>query len=269
MSMHDETMKLLLVEDNPGDVRLVEELLQEIREATGEARFELESVDDLSAGLERVSAGGIDLILLDLHLPDSQGLDTVRRMCAEAPHVAVIVMTSVDSEEMGFEAVDIGAQEYLVKGRVDSQTLSLIMHYALDLKSAAEEVKAAREERDRFGKSDLGLRALGSMAMPIIIMDREGRITYFNRACEETTGYAAGEVSGKVAWGRLTATEDIEGFKGAFVRVVGGEGSEHQDGRWVSKLGEEIGITWDLSPVVDEMGAVEYVVGVGRVTGSS
>ena len=121
-------IKVLLIEDHPGDARLLRETLAEANDAA----FGLEFVDRLSIGLRRLSEGGIDLALLDLGLPDSQGLDTLDRVQTEVPDVPIIVLTGTQDEGLGMKAVQIGAQDYLVKGEVDARLLVRSMRYAIE-----------------------------------------------------------------------------------------------------------------------------------------
>jgi len=122
--------------------------------------FELECVNRLSTGLERLAEGGIGLVLLDLSLPDSQGPDTFSKTYAQAPHVPIIVLTGLDDEGVAVHAVGKGAQDYLVKGQVDSNLLLRAMRYAIGRKEA-EETQAKREAyceryRPRHGPCDHG-----------------------------------------------------------------------------------------------------------------
>ena len=133
--------KILLIEDNPGDARLLEEALFD---AAGKS-FELEHVHDLSVALERLSRGGVDLVLLDLSLPDSLGLETFAKAHAAAPDVPMIVLSGRDDESLAIQTVHEGAQDYLVKGQVDGRLLVRSIRYALERKSAEE---ALAKERD-------------------------------------------------------------------------------------------------------------------------
>ena len=110
--MGNRPIKTLLVEDNPGDSRLIREMLAEARGVT----FNLEYADRLQTGLEHLREGGIDVILLDLGLPDSQGLETLSKTYAQAPEVPIVVLTGLDDEMLGVQAVNKGAQDYLIKG---------------------------------------------------------------------------------------------------------------------------------------------------------
>ena len=122
-----ERVKILLIEDNPGDARLITEMLAEDKNVS----FDLEWKDTLSKGLERLVEGGIDVILLDLSLPDSKGFDTVVRTQNKALLVPIVVMTGLDDQTLAITAVKRGAQDYLIKGQVDSNHLSRSIRYAL------------------------------------------------------------------------------------------------------------------------------------------
>src|SRR5215216_4548735 len=99
--------RVLLVEDNPGDIRLIELMLAQ---ASG-FHSELEAIQRFAPALERLGEPGIDVVLLDLSLPDSFGLDTLIKAKAKAPNVPIVVLTNLDDEERGVEAVQRGAQD--------------------------------------------------------------------------------------------------------------------------------------------------------------
>ncbi len=129
-----EIIRVLLIEDNPGDARLIREILARARGA----QFELERVERLSTALERLTAGGIDAILLDLTLPDSSGLNTFFKVHARAPHVPITVLSGFDDEVVAIRAVREGAQDYLVKGQVDRNLLVRALRYAIERKRSEE-----------------------------------------------------------------------------------------------------------------------------------
>ena len=133
--MKNKVIRILLIEDNPGDARLIQEMLSE----GGDGRFEVEVVGRLSAGLEHLEQEDIDLVLvdvvlLDLGLPDSSGLDTLVRVHTEAPDMPIVVLTGLADEAVSAEALRKGAQDYLVKGRVDSNVLVRAMRYSTQSK---------------------------------------------------------------------------------------------------------------------------------------
>lgn len=134
-------MKILLVEDDLGSARLMEEFLKDAMWTA----YELACANRLGAALETLAAGDVDLVLLDLGLPDSQGFDTFRSVRGAAPQVALIVLSGMDDESLALKMVQAGAQDYLVKGRVDVQGLVRAMRYAWERQQT--ELALARERQ--------------------------------------------------------------------------------------------------------------------------
>jgi len=183
--MLESKIRILLIEDNPGDARLVEELLWGA--TGGPSRFEIELADRLSRGLERLSTEKMDVVLLDLGLPDSTGLDTVRRLREQTEKAVVVVLTGLDDEEVAVQCLLHGAQDYLVKGRFDSHLLGRSVRYAIERKRAEE---ALRNSEERY-------RALfEGAAEGILVADLETRrFRYANRAVCNILGYTEEELT--------------------------------------------------------------------------
>jgi phosphoserine phosphatase RsbU/P len=135
--MADKLFKVLLIEDNAGDARLMQEMLAE----SGAVPFQLEWVDRLSKGLERLKSGDVHVVLLDLSLPDSQGWDTFSKVQAEAGRVPIVVLSGLDDEELAIKTVQAGAQDYLVKSRVDGHSLVRALRYAIERRWANEQLE--------------------------------------------------------------------------------------------------------------------------------
>jgi PAS domain S-box-containing protein len=135
--MEDKQIKVLLIEDNPGDVRLIEEMLSEVDGAL----FDMENACRLSDGITRIRKGGIDAVLLDLGLPDSAGLDTFEKLYDQAPEVPIVMLTGLDDTELALEGMSKGAQDYLVKGSVDGGLLARTLRYAIERKTAEARIK--------------------------------------------------------------------------------------------------------------------------------
>jgi PAS domain S-box-containing protein len=127
-AMFEQFTNVLVIEDNPGDADLIRALFHE---AAGE-QVQVESAERLQEGLSRLSLGGIDLVLLDLSLPDSQGLSTLHATIQAASEIPVVVMTGFDDEATALDAVKQGAQDYLVKGRVGAGLLARTCRYAIE-----------------------------------------------------------------------------------------------------------------------------------------
>jgi signal transduction histidine kinase len=146
MLIEDKLIKVLLIEDNPGDARLIREMLVEAKGGT----FNMECADRLSTGLERLAAGGIDVVLLDLSLPDGQGLDTFVRAHAQASGVPIVVLTGLDDEALAVQAVQKGAQDYLVKGHADGYSLTRAIRYAIERQRTEEALKEYSERLEEM-----------------------------------------------------------------------------------------------------------------------
>lgn len=156
--MSNKPIKVLLVEDNPGDSRLIREMLVE---ATG-AAFDLEYASRLQAGLEHLSGGRIEVVLLDLGLPDSQGLETLTKTYDQAPEVPIIVLTGLNDETLGVQAVNKGAQDYLIKGQVDKNLLVRTIRYAIERKRAEDRERQLQLQLDLSSRlASLGVMATG------------------------------------------------------------------------------------------------------------
>jgi len=143
--LNPKRTRALVVEDNPGDAFLVREHLE-----SSDPPFDIESVEDLSTAMRSLSIHKPDVVLLDLNLPDSSGSDTVRTMIRKAPQVPVLVLTGQDDEELGIQAVHEGAQDYLVKGRLDSRGLARAIKYAIERQGLLLALNESREQQLQF-----------------------------------------------------------------------------------------------------------------------
>ncbi|MCK5577362.1 MAG: response regulator, partial [Dehalococcoidales bacterium] len=157
--MSKRPINILLIEDNPGDTRLIREMLRE----TMGAEINLICADRLSQGLQRLAKGDIDLLLLDLSLPDGHGLPVCVEVQERAPEVPIIVLTGLDDETVAVKALRNGAQDYLVKGQVDSRLLTRSIHYAIERKQAEKREKQLQQELNLSSR----LASIGSLAAGI------------------------------------------------------------------------------------------------------
>lgn len=148
-------LRILLVEDNPGDAVLLRELLRD----AGSLQFELTHVGRLAEARERVLSQGTDVVLLDLSLPDAHGLETVRAMLDAAPEVPIIVLTGLDDDTTAVQAVKEGAQDFLVKGKVDGGLLARAVRYARERKRLElERARLLASEREARATAEAAVR---------------------------------------------------------------------------------------------------------------
>jgi two-component system cell cycle sensor histidine kinase/response regulator CckA len=182
--MNLDGIRVLLVEDNPGDARLLAELIRDVRGG----QWKLVQVERLSTALDRLKSESFDVILLDLSLPDADGLDTLIRAHAGAPKIPIVVLTGHDDEALALRAVRVGAQDYLVKGRVDGDLLVRSIRYAAERGRTVE----ALERREEH------YRSLIENSMDLIsILNLDGTIRYVSPSHLRMLGYPLEELVGK------------------------------------------------------------------------
>jgi two-component system, NarL family, sensor histidine kinase UhpB len=193
--MPDTPMKILLIEDNPGDARLIREMLADV----GGQSFAIEWVSRLADGLERLGRGGIGLVLLDLALPDSQGLDTLIKAHAQAPQVPFVVFTSLADENLGLTAVRMGAQDYLFKDRTDPKLLLRAIRYATERKQAEMALEVERKKLYSL---------LNSLPAFVHLKAADYKIRFANRRFIDVFGEPGDKPCYEVLQGRINPCED-------------------------------------------------------------
>jgi two-component system, cell cycle sensor histidine kinase and response regulator CckA len=183
--MANPPLKILLVEDNPGDVLLLQETLAEITHFS----VELIYVERLAQALQHLKSGLFDVVLLDLLLPDSEGLETFLQIYDQVPLTPIVVLTGIADETLALHAMQAGAQDYLVKGKASSSDLLMrSIRYAIERKR--NEATLYQREQE--------FRTLTENAPDIIArFDRDLRHLYVNPAIEPVTGLLVGDFLGK------------------------------------------------------------------------
>jgi signal transduction histidine kinase len=141
--MKEKTLQVLLVEDNAGDARLLREMLREEKPDS----FKLTHLFRLHEAEIQLAKGGVDIVLLDMGLPDAHGLDTVRRAHAASPHVPIIVLTGLDDEDLAAAAMKEGAQDYLIKGQIENRALPRVLRYAIERHQILAETDRIRSQQ--------------------------------------------------------------------------------------------------------------------------
>jgi len=154
--MREGSVSVLLVEDSASDADL---LLETLRETEGDL-FQVTVLERLDKALRLLKTSLFDVLLLDLRLPDSEGVETFRAARASAPHIPIVLLTGVDDEAVGVEAMRQGIQDYLVKGRADGRQIARAIRYAIERKRSEE---ALRRMEERLGQTQK-LESLGVLA---------------------------------------------------------------------------------------------------------
>lgn len=202
------TIQILLIEDNPGDARLIRELLKEAESV----QFVVTHAERLDAALDHIHNKSFDVLLLDLGLPDVKGLEGLVHLHQVAPSLPVVVLTGLDDEETGFQAVSQGAQDYLIKGNVDSRLLTRVLRYAIERKLTEDAIRASQ---------NLAQSTINSLNANICVLDETGVIIALNKSWEEYAISNFGELN-KVGIGTnyLAVCDTTQGADAAFAAHV-------------------------------------------------
>lgn len=188
--------RILLVEDNRADAVLMEDMLRR-----SSPSFQLSWVNRLGEAVEKLREGSFDVILLDLTLPDSRGLVTLEKLLAAARSTPIVVVTGVEDEEVGVQAIRQGAQDYLVKGAATGRTVARVIRYAIDRWRAEEALREAQrqtlEAKAAATAAHAARDAIDAMSEGVILLDLAGRIRFVNPALSRLTGYREDDAAGR------------------------------------------------------------------------
>jgi two-component system cell cycle sensor histidine kinase/response regulator CckA len=263
--MSVENVRILLIEDDPADARLIRELLKESREMA----FEVEGAETLAEGIARLPAVRPDVVMLDLGLPDSVGLETVRKLLGQsaAKVPVLIVLSIVADQDLAVQAVQLGAQDYLIKGIVDSGGLVRSIRYARErrraeqllLKAQAELETRVRDRTSELARANAELRAevaerkqaeeavrasqrllqgiVDNSGAVIYVKDMEGRYLLVNRRFEDLFKVNRREILGKADID-IHPPERAQAFRANDVRVLESSGPQ----QWEETVVQDDGI---------------------------
>jgi len=181
--MDKKMIHILLIEDNPGDAFIINEMLKEVYDNN----FKLVHFTRIKEGLEYINED-IDIMLLDLNLPDSQGIDTFNSMNKHAPELPIIILTGLLDEDLAINIVSEGAQDYLVKGQIDKQLLSRSIKYSIERKRIEMDLRKSEEKyRLMVEKLESGL----------FLIDAQNKINYVNSQMADMLGYTKDDLLNK------------------------------------------------------------------------
>jgi len=247
--MESNKIKVLLIEDNPGDVRLIRELIIEVKNE----KFELETADKLSKGLKLLTENKFDIVLTDLGLLETQGLDTFRKIHDKVPSVPIIVLTGLDDENVATKAVHEGAQDYLVKGQIDGNLLSRAVRYAIERKQKEEELRNAKIFTESI---------ISNVPEVIYSVNREMKVIYISPKCEQLYGYTSEEFINDPTklWMEVIHPEDRQMLEPIHDKLTKGE-SYSFEYRIINKYGNTRWVHDTGNPLLDHEGKVERLEG--------
>ncbi|MEO7840812.1 MAG: EAL domain-containing protein [Anaerolineales bacterium] len=175
---------ILLVEDNLRDARFIREMLKE----QGSHSTKLTHVQSMSEAEQHLVEQIVDIILLDLGLPDAQGLEAVRRAHAVAPQIALVVLTGLEDESLAAKVLQEGAQDHLIKSQIDARSLMRALDYAVERKIM---------EDGLFYEKERAHVTLNSIGDGVACTDMSGNITFLNAVAGKMTGWSLDEALGR------------------------------------------------------------------------
>lgn len=238
---------VLLVEDVAQEARLTEAMLARAYRGA----FLVRRVPTLSAALERLSAGGVDVVLLDLGLPDSQGIATLLSVRQHSPETPVVVLTGADDDDLGVQSVRAGAREHLAKGQAGAQTIARAIRYALERSHADETLRATAEQHRAI---------LRASPAGIIALDDAGRVTLWSAAAERLLGWSAQEASGRPL--PIFDGMDNEGLDERLLSVQEGRSMTNAEVRARRKNGSLVDLSLSAAPLHDARGQCAGLIAI-------
>lgn len=192
--MLDKVVKVLLIEDNDADARFISEMFKEIQKP----EYEIARVSKLNDGFKYLEDHPIDILLLDLSLPDSIGLETFEKAHSQDPKLPIVILSGLNDEEVAIRAVRHGAQDYLMKGDVNNRLLSRAINYAIERKNSEKElIKSHKDLINLIKKYTEELRNRGIGDIDGIEQMLEEKIQSFSKleSSQVVTGKHKGESS--------------------------------------------------------------------------
>ena len=248
---YQPSVSVLVVEDDPGDFGLIRAHLRRAKLGRSNDKDAAIWAKTLAEGIALARREAPDVVLLDLALPDSSGLATVRAMRAALPDVPVVVLTGHDDDQQALAALHAGAQDYLIKGQFDHDALGRAVRHAL--------VRERLESRLRLFEV-----ALNSAANGIVITDTEARIEWANPAFTQLTGYALDEALGRNPGELIKSGRQDQAFYQALWQTIqsgqvwrGEIVNRHKDGGLYDE-------SLVIAPVIDGGGTIRHYVAILR-----
>ena len=289
--MSANRIRILLIEDNPGDARLIGHML----DGASQFGYELVWEDSLAGGVGRLRQEEFGVVLLDLVLPGSSGLETLHRLQEQVPQApALVVLSGLSDEDVAMRAVQSGAQDYLIKGQVDNALLVRAIRYAIERAQAQEalqrahadlerrvvertaelaqtvdalhaEVLAHKEAEELLRKRELEFRTLAEHSPDMVIRyDRDCRCFYVNPAYEKKTGVPAANALNKVPDERWRSETPDETYQDALRRVIDTGMSTEIFVHGTGVKAGPVDYAFHLVPERDPDGKVAGVLAIGR-----
>ncbi|ARV59526.1 hybrid sensor histidine kinase/response regulator [Nostocales cyanobacterium HT-58-2] len=251
--MDTASISILLVEDSPSDAKLLQQTLWHL----GREKWQVVHFERLNDAVDVCSKNTFDIVLLDLSLPDSEGLSTIAEFHAAAPNIPIVVLTGFDDEDIALQAVAKKAQDYLVKGQITPNLLGRAIRYAIERGQILQQL---RESEHRL--RGIFEQTFQSMAL----LTPEGVVLEINKTAQHLWGSPQQHCVGKPlweleSWNFSSANQDW--LKTIIAKAADGEFVRHE----LQVRGANDVMVWidfSLKPLKDEIGKVVLLIVEGR-----
>ena len=263
-----QNISILLIEDNAGDARLVQEYFHDsnLYSAT------LKRVENLENGLEILSKCEINIVILDLNLPDSQGLETLQRVRHNFPHIPIVILTGFNDESTILAALQEGAQDYIVKGELTPNLLTNSIRYAIERHCIHEELDQKNMELSNLlntirAERDTVQKYLDIAAVILLVLDSNGIVTLINKHGQEILGYPEEDIIGQNWFEKFLPLTCRAEFQEIFEEIVSGQKELMHfsyDIPVITKSRVERLIAWKNELIFDDDGNIAGVLSSGE-----
>jgi PAS domain S-box-containing protein len=252
------SFKVLLVEDNAYEAELIEDLLSEI---SGRQQVLLIKVERLSEALVYLNQENFDVILLDLSLPDSRGIETVSRIQEYGVNVPIVVLTGQNDEELALRLISVGVQDYLVKRKIDGELLMRSLRYAIERQNSQDALRKSEEKyRLVVENSLIGIAIIAPIIEPVIPENCNWIET--NDTLCNLLGYDRDELV-KKNWLELIHPEEYRSNIEQLSQILAGTGDGYiSDKRWLRKDGEIVYTRVSLRCIRRQDGSIDRMIKV-------
>ena len=248
--MQKEAIRLLVVEDNQDWIQLVQRILAD----GGDTKYEVTCAITLAEALANVQRTSFDAAIVDLRLPDCTGGETIQRLREAAPRLPILVVSGLSEENTIFDAMQSGAQDYLVKGHFTGDLLVRSVRYAISHMQAEEALRDSQRQLEAVIETAPTL---------IVLVDSNGQLKMFNRACEQITGYRRQEVVGRDMLELFVPAEWRAAVRECFAQPESLNPSAPHEYPWLTRSGERRLIEWHCIAIPPPQGGRPDILGVG------
>lgn len=242
-----DTIHILAVEDNPADFRLLQEYLKEVPSAD----FKITQAKTLKEALSYSASGEFNIILLDLDLPDSRGIETIEKVYKKNPQIPIVVLTGVAEEEMAMRALEKNAQDYLIKSKIEPVLLIRSIRYAIERNRFELELRKKSEDQQII---------LNSVPAMVFYKDKDNHFIRTNKTFEDVMGMSKEALEGKSLFDIYPA-QQAQAYWDADLEIIKTKKAKHGIIEPMETLKGARFLQTDKIPYFDEQGSVSGIIG--------